>query len=163
MLANRLGVRAIKALQIFREIKKTASKHIANHSRPLQGLEVSERLKLQDVYFIEETALSYAIWRSIILRSLQDVWFAKKAIKLAESIARERKLKNNQVIIHQTEPKLPGDFRASFLHDTLMYSDQLTAISITPIFFVAMSLFQLGLRRRFHMPVQKVNRYFFSR
>src|SRR5216683_2801055 len=105
-VSEQMGGEAIKALQIFRELKKLHPDTIQiTHERC--RLEIDGRLKLTDVYFIHDTWLSIALWRSKIFRFLLDVWFAKKAIGRAERIARERRLAGAEVVIHQTEPNSP--------------------------------------------------------
>jgi glycosyltransferase involved in cell wall biosynthesis len=158
-VSEQMGGEAIKALQIFREIKRLHPSTIQiTHERC--RTEVIDRLGLADVHFVEDTWVSIAIWRSKIFRPLLDIWFARKAIRLAEQIAEKRKLIGNQVIIHQTEPNSPVVPRfVSARHSNVF--GPINGNIYYPEIFRDDESFWTSIRRALHMPAQFINRCLF--
>jgi glycosyltransferase involved in cell wall biosynthesis len=158
-VSEQMGGEAIKALQIFREIKKLHECTIQiTHARCRS--ELVGRLNLSDVYFVEDTWLSIAIWRTKIFRFFLDILFARKALRLAEHIARERKLVGNSVIIHQTEPNSPVLPRFVSLYHSNIFGPINGNIYYPKVFRKDESL-SVRLRRIFHLPAQLINRCLF--
>jgi hypothetical protein len=73
-VSEQFGGEAIKALQIFRSLKKH-NIDVVQITHERCKAELSDRLKISDVYYIKETAFSYFLWYSVIFRKLQDFWF----------------------------------------------------------------------------------------
>jgi glycosyltransferase involved in cell wall biosynthesis len=158
-VSEQMGGEAIKALQIFREVKKLHPNTVqVTHERCRP--EIVDRLGLGDVHFVEDTWVSIAFWRSKIFRPLLDIWFARKAIRLAEQIAEKRRLTGNQVIVHQTEPNSPVVPRfVSARHSNVF--GPINGNIYYPEIFRDDESFWTSIRRVFHMPAQLVNRYLF--
>src|SRR5216683_3199554 len=67
-VSEQMGGEAIKALQIFREIKKLHPRTIQiTHERCRP--ELTDRLRLTDVYYVSDTWLSVSLWKSKIFRA----------------------------------------------------------------------------------------------
>jgi glycosyltransferase involved in cell wall biosynthesis len=158
-VSEQMGGEAIKALQIFHEIRKLHPNTIQITHRRCRP-ELLDRLKTTEVYFVDDTAISLIIWRSRILRPLLDLWFALKAIRLAEQIAHERRLIGNQVIVHQTEPNSPVIPRFVSPHHFNVFGPINGNIYYPKIFRWSETL-QTRMRRVLHQPAQFVNRCLF--
>ena len=157
-VSEQMGGEAIKALQIFRELKKQHHNTIQiTHGRCRDDV---ERLRLEDVYFVNDTALSLIMWRSVVLRPLIDAWFALKAIRFAERLAMGRGLSGRQVIIHQTEPNSPVLPRFVSPHHSNVFGP-INGNIYYPAIFRHNEGFKARWRRRLHMPAQAINRLVF--
>ena len=158
-VTEQMGGEGIKALQIFQEIKKIHANTIQiTHER--NRIELSDRLKLADVYYVADTKLALFLWHSRILSKLLDPWFCYKAVKMAETIAKERGLKRNSVIIHQTEPNSPVIPRTTSKRHANVFGPINGNIYYPPI-FRRNEMLSARLRRIFHMPIQRLNRILF--
>ena len=158
-VSEQMGGEGIKALQIFQEIRKVRPNTIQiTHERNKR--ELSDRLKLSGVYYIADTKLSLFLWRSRILGKLLDPWFCRKAVKLAEAIARERGLVGSAVIIHQTEPNSPVLPRTISKRHTNVFGP-INGNIYYPKIFYHFEKTSTRLRRIFHMPIQRLNRILF--
>lgn len=101
-----MGGEGIKALQTFEYFKRAHPNTIQiTHSRNREHIE--NDLKLEDVYFVDDDAMSLFMWKSKIFRMGLDVWFSKKAIGLAETLAAKLSIESGDVVIHQTGPNSP--------------------------------------------------------
>jgi hypothetical protein len=70
-VSEQMGGEAIKALQIFREIKKLHPRTVQiTHERC--RAELIDRLALPDIYLVNDTSLSIAMWKSKIFRAFLD-------------------------------------------------------------------------------------------
>ena len=158
-VGEQMGGEAIKALQIFRELKKIHP-NIVQITHERNKTELSNRLQLSDVEYIADTNFALLLWHSRILRWLLNAWFCRSAVRLAEQIALRRGLKKGEVIVHQTEPNSPVMPRSI----SEIYLNVLGPINgniyYPPIFRGAESLVA-RLRRIFHFPVQRFNKVFF--
>src|SRR5438034_5648437 len=102
-VGEQMGGEAIKALQIFRELSKVHPATIQiTHER--NKAELSDRLRLSDVYYVADTPVALFLWHSRIFKWLLDPWFCRKAVRLAEMLAYEKRSTFVGAIIHQTEP-----------------------------------------------------------
>ena len=157
-VSEQMGGEAIKALQIFREIKKQRPNTLQiSHGRCRKDI---ERLAIADVNFIEDTPFSLLLWRSRIFRWALDPWFAIKAVSLAAKIARERGLTGNQVIIHQTLPNSPVVPRF-VSHGHCNVFGPINGNIYYPTLFRKHESVKNRFRRIFHVPAQIINRCFF--
>jgi len=105
-ISEHMGGEAIKALELFKHFKEINPNTVQiTHAR--NRVEVTEALKLKDVYFIEDDWLTLFMWTSVILRPLINVYFSKNAVKFAEKFAKKLKLDPKTTIIHQTGPNSP--------------------------------------------------------
>jgi glycosyltransferase involved in cell wall biosynthesis len=158
-VSEQMGGEAIKALQIFRELKKFRPNTIQiTHQR--NEAELSARLKLPDVHYVPDTKLSVFLWKSRILRALLDPWFCRNAIRLADKLAPSLGYAGNAVIIHQTEPNSPVMPRFISINHRNVFGPINGNIYYPPIFRKYESL-SATLRRIFHRPFQVINRIFF--
>jgi glycosyltransferase involved in cell wall biosynthesis len=158
-VSEQMGGEAIKALQIFREFKRLhRSTMQITHERC--KAELSERLDLKDIYYVRDTWISLFMWRSVILRKFLDVWFSSKAVKLAEQIAERRNCVDRSTIIHQTEPNSPVVLRtvSKKCYNVL---GPINGNIYYPIIFQHNETFLNRMRRRFHMPLQRLSRFVF--
>lgn len=157
-VSEQMGGEAIKALQIFRELKKLHANTVQiTHERNKH--ELSERLALRDVYYVQDTILAVVLWRSVLLRWLLDVWFSRKAVRMAEAIAKQRGATASNVIIHQTEPNSPVlPRKASKVHMNVF--GPVNGNIYYPKIFRARETLSAKLRRVFHIPVAKLNGVF---
>ena len=153
-VGEQMGGEAIKALQIFRALKEFHPDAIQiTHARC--RTEVADRLHLEDVYFVDDTAVSLFLWRSIVFRNLLDYWFSRKAIELAESLAGGRR-----AIIHQTEPNSPVSPRA-FSKRHVNVLGPINGNIYYPAIFRSHESLTARMRRILHMPIQALNRIVF--
>ena len=105
-VSEQMGGEAMKALQIFREFKKSHDNVVQiTHERTRD--ELSRRLKLQGVYYVKDTWLAKLLWRSRVFLWFLTPWFSWKAVKLAESIASTVAPSDAVTIVHQSEPNSP--------------------------------------------------------
>src|ERR1700730_11611651 len=158
-VSEQMGGEAIKALQIFREIKKLHPRTIQiTHERC--KAELSGRLGLENIRYVTDTTLSVGLWKSRVFRAFLDPWFCLKAIRLAEHIAVDQGMTGNSVVIHQTEPNSPVTPRfVSGRHSNV--SGPVNGNIYYPKIFRKNESLSASLRRIFHMRLQFVNRMFF--
>lgn len=157
-VSEQMGGEAIKALQIFQELKKLHPNtfqiaHARNRS------EVA-RLKLEGVSFVEDTWLASLLWRSVALRGLLNIWYSVKAVKLAEQLAVRLDAAqggSEAVVIHQTEPNSPVLPRALSRQYINVFGPINGNIYYPPIFRNREQI-SARLRRLLHMPSQRLNR-----
>jgi glycosyltransferase involved in cell wall biosynthesis len=159
-VGEQMGGEAIKALQIFREVRKLHPNTLQiTHERNRD--ELSRRLRMPDVHYVSDTAISVLLWRSRVLQWLVNPWFSREAIRLAESIATERGLKGAQVIIHQTEPNSPVVPRSISQEHPNIFGP-INGNIYYPDIFRHNERVSARLRRIFHMPAQRLNRLLFA-
>jgi alpha-maltose-1-phosphate synthase len=153
-VGEQMGGEAIKALQIFRALKEFHPDAIQiTHERC--RAEIADRLRLEHVYFVKDTAISLVLWRTVVLRNLLDYWFSRKAVELAESLAGDRK-----AIIHQTEPNSPVSLRA-FSKRHVNVLGPINGNIYYPEMFRSHETLRARMRRILHMPLQALNRILF--
>lgn len=157
-VSEQMGGEAIKALQIFQELRKLHPNTLQiTHAR--NRSEVS-RLKLEGVSFIEDSWFAVLLWRSVVLRSFLEVWFSARAVKLAEQIA--GRLGNNRmrdcdlVVIHQTEPNSPVVPRVLSKRHINVFGP-INGNIYYPTIFRSSERISARLRRLMHMPSQRLN------
>lgn len=158
-VSEQLGGEAMKALQIFQELKKVHPNTIQiTHER--NEAEIMDRLQLSDVLFVRDDSVAVFLWRSQVFQWFVNIWFCKTAIKLVEHYVTEHQLDPSKVIIHQTEPNSPvmprvlsKQYRNVFgpINGNIYY----------PEMFRDHEVISAKLRRIFHMPFQQLNRIFF--
>jgi glycosyltransferase involved in cell wall biosynthesis len=158
-VSEQMGGEAIKALQIFREIKKLNPRTIQiTHERC--KAELSDRLVLENICYVNDDILSLSLWRSKVFRALLDPWFCIKALRLAERIAAEQGMTGKSVIVHQTEPNSPVMPRfISGRHSN--FFGPVNGNIYYPECFRKNESFSTSMRRFFHMKIQFVNRFLF--
>jgi glycosyltransferase involved in cell wall biosynthesis len=153
-----MGGEAMKALQIFREMKRIIPQTLQiTHER--NRSELSDRLQLPDIYYVKDTWLSVALWRSVAFRSLLDVWFSIKAVRLAENILAGRPdiAAGTTAIIHQTEPNSPVAPRG-ISRRYLNVAGPINGNIYYPTAFRANETRSARLRRQLHLPLQRLQR-----
>lgn len=156
-VSEQMGGEGIKALHIFQELKKIHPETIQiTHSR--NRPELTNRLHLSDVYFVEDSWVDRLIWRSIVLRWLLNWWFSFKAVRLADELARQLAGNKQQVVLWQTEPNSPVVPRVLSKRQANCFGPINGNIYYPPIFRRNEKLMP-RLRRIAHMPVQRVNRW----
>ena len=157
-VSEQMGGEAIKALQIFQELRKIHPQTIQiTHGRNRAEI---ERLGLDDVRFIDDTWLALLLWRSVVLRNLLDVWYSAKAVRLAERLAAQApgaESPTRVVVIHQTEPNSPVLPRALSKRHVNVLGPINGNIYYPPV-FRAYERPKARLRRLLHMPLQRLNR-----
>jgi glycosyltransferase involved in cell wall biosynthesis len=155
-VSEQMGGEAMKALQIFQEYRKQRTEVIQiTHAR--NRTEIVDRLKLENVIFVNDNLLSLTIWRSYILRWLVDVWFSWAAVKAAETYVQQSKTQWDQVVIHQSEPNSPVVPRAL----SSKYKNVFGPINgniYYPKLFRSKETLSAKIRRLLHMPLQYVNK-----
>ena len=150
-VSEQMGGEAMKALQIFQEIKKLAPTTLQiTHARNRE--ELAQRLALPDVLWVEDTAVSRGLWRLKALRALLDPWFSWKAVQLAREQARQRP--GTRVVLWQTEPNSPVAPRAR-LAGQLNVAGPINGNIYYPPAFRAHETRSARLRRLWHMPLQR--------
>ena len=154
-VSEQMGGEAMKALQIFRETRKINPDVIQiTHAR--NRSEVEGRLRISDVQFVEDTGVSRLLWRVRPLRLLLNPWFSYKAVKLAEKLAGSA-----DCVIWQTEPNSPVAPRAlSRKHLNVM--GPINGNIYYPATFRRSESTLARWRRRTHMPLQRLQRVFYS-
>jgi glycosyltransferase involved in cell wall biosynthesis len=158
-VSEQMGGEGVKALQIFRELRKLHKNTIQiTHERNKQ--ELSSRLRIDDVHYVPDTMLAQVLWKSYVLRWLLDPWFCRKALRLAELIAVDRGLEGSQVIIHQTEPNSPVTPRFISTRHINVFGP-INGNIYYPSAFRAREKLSAKLRRVFHIPAQRLNKIFF--
>ena len=159
-VGEQMGGEAIKALQIFQEYKKRLPNTLqVTHER--NRAEIEGRLQLADVFFIDDDFISLFLWKSRVFRFLLDAHFSKKAVKLAEQLAKVRGYHGNDVIIHQTEPNSPVVPRHISSQHINVFGPINGNVYFPKIFKHKESLSDT-LRRVLHIPIQKINAFLFS-
>ena len=158
-VSEQMGGEAMKALQIFQELRKLHPDTLQiTHGR--NRAEV-DRLRLDGVAFVDDTWLARFLWRSVVLRSLLEIWYSIKAVRLAEEMAEKRVAQQNQrqgpVVIHQTEPNSPVVPRILSKQHINVFGPINGNIYYPPI-FRANEKTSVRLRRMLHMPLQRLNR-----
>ena len=154
-VSEQMGGEAIKALQIFEELKKLHPNtfqiaHARNRS------EVA-RLKLEGVSFVDDTWFSMLLWRTVVFRGLLEIWYSAKAVKLAEHRADRLGSATEAVVIHQTEPNSPVVPRALSKRHANVFGPINGNIYYPPM-FRGRERFTARVRRLMHMPSQRLNR-----
>lgn len=153
-VSEQMGGEGIKALQIFQEMTKLGVETVQiTHGR--NRAEIA-RLGLADVEFVDDDALALFIWRSVVLRSLLDVWFSLKAVRLADRIGIERG-NGRRVVVHQTEPNSPVTPR-SLSSRHLNVFGPINGNIYYPAIFRSDEKVSARLRRILHLPLQRLNR-----
>jgi len=158
-VSEQMGGEAIKALHIFQEMKKVhANTILVTHERNRR--ELSDQLRIGDVYFVPDTRLAIFLWRSVVFRWFLNPWFSWKAVRLAEELAAQRGVTGHSVIIHQTEPNSPVMPRAiSRIHVNVF--GPINGNIYYPDCFRAHEAASARLRRVLHMPVARLHRLLF--
>ncbi|WP_295640467.1 glycosyltransferase [uncultured Methylibium sp.] len=159
-VGEQMGGEAIKALQIFQELKKV-HRHTYQITHARNVPEVRDRLKLDDVFFVEDDWLTMALWRTKVLGFLINSVFSKRAVQLAERKAQELGLADRFVILHQTEPNSPVTPRSISRRHRNVFGP-INGNIYYPAIFRAHEKLQARIRRIFHMPTQRLNRLLFS-
>lgn len=156
-VGEQMGGEAMKALNIFREIRRIAPATLQiAHGRNRRELE--GRLALENVHFVDDDAVSMLLWRSRILRGLLDTWFSIRAVRLAHRLARERGVVPSACIFYQTEPNSPVVPRA-VSRDGFNVFGPINGNIYYPAAFRANESLRTLLRRRFHFAAQYVHRW----
>src|SRR5882762_881369 len=105
-VSEQMGGEAIKALHIFQEMSEIhANTILITHERNRR--ELRDQLRIGNVYYVPDTRFAIFLWRSVLFRWFLNLWFSRKAVRLAERLAAERGMKGHAVIVHQTEPNSP--------------------------------------------------------
>jgi len=160
-VSEQMGGEAIKALQIFCEFKKLNPNTIQiTHERCKE--ELSGRLNLSGVHYVQDTWFALFLWRSKIFSRLLDVWFSVKAVKLAEQLATWKGEANRSTVIHQTEPNSPVLIR-SLSNLCFNAIGPVNGNIYYPKLFRHSETFQNFLRRKLHLPIQRLSALAFSR
>jgi glycosyltransferase involved in cell wall biosynthesis len=159
-ISEHMGGEAIKALELFKHFKKINSNTIQiTHAR--NRVEVTNDLKLNDVYFVEEDWVSLFLWKSVFLRPFMNVNFSRKAVKIAEKLAKSFNVDPKTTIIHQTGPNSPVLPRAI----SKVYLNTFGPINGNIYYPKALrhkeSLVE-KIRRSLHMPLQILHSRFFT-
>lgn len=158
-VSEQMGGEAIKALQIFQHLKQIHPQTIQiTHER--NGTEVRERLKLTDVLFVKDDWLAIFLWKSIVLQWFLDIWFAQKAIAIAEDYVSKNQLDPSQVILHYTEPNSPVIPRIVSPNFYNVFGP-INGNIYYPKIFRKNENIKAKFRRILHMPFQKINSLFF--
>ena len=160
-VSEQFGGEAIKALQIFRSLKKH-NIDVVQITHERCKAELSDRLKISDVYYIKETAFSYFLWYSVIFRKLQDFWFSVKAVQLGEQLAAERGKANRSTVIHQTEPNSPVLIR-QLSKVCFNVIGPINGNIYFPKAFRRNETFNYYSRRILHFPLQRLSAILFRR
>jgi glycosyltransferase involved in cell wall biosynthesis len=157
-VGEQMGGEAIKALQIFCELKKRHANTIQiTHERNKR--ELSDRLRVLDTYYSSDTKIDVILWHS--LRWLLDPWFCFRAVRLAERIAADRRFHGTQVIIHQTESNSPVMPRM-ISRKHLNVFGPINGNIYFPKVFHRYERFTARIKRLFHLPTQRLNRLLFN-
>ncbi|MEK8030669.1 glycosyltransferase family 4 protein [Ideonella sp. DXS29W] len=155
-VSEQMGGEAMKALQILRELRRALPETLQiTHAR--NRAEVSGRLGLPSVSYVEDSWVSRTLWRSVVLRALLDPWFCWKAVRLAERLAADPARAGRKVVIHQVEPNSPVMPRWL----SRRYPNALGPINgniYYPALFRDRESTSASLRRRWHMPLQWLRR-----
>lgn len=159
-VGEQMGGEAIKALQIFQELKKV-HRHTYQITHARNVPEVRDRLKLDDVFFVQDDRLTMALWRTKVLGFLINSVFSKRAVELAERKVRELGLTDRFVILHQTEPNSPVTPRSISRRHRNVFGP-INGNIYYPAIFREHEKPQARIRRIFHMPTQRLNRLLFS-
>jgi len=158
-VSEQMGGEGIKALQIFQELKRMHPRAIQiTHARNRD--ELSGRLKLNDVHYVEDSWVDKLMWRSIVLRFFMDWRFGYKAVQQAERVAREMGVVGRSVVIWQTEPNSPVTPRV-VAKEHINCFGPINGNIYYPSVFRQNEKPMPKLRRVFHMPIQRLNRILF--
>lgn len=156
-----MGGEGIKALQTFEYFKRAHPNTIQiTHGRNREHIQ--NDLKLKDVYFVDDDAVSLFMWNSKVFRMGLDVWFSKKAIALAEKLAAELCAEGADVVIHQTGPNSPVLPRSI----SKQYQNSFGPINGNihyPSVFHYRESYMGKLKRLLHYPLQKINALLFNK
>ncbi len=155
-----MGGEGIKALQTFEYFKRAHPNTIQiTHSRNREHIQ--DDLKLKDVYFVDDDAVSLFMWKSKVFSMGLDVWFSKKAIVLAEKLANELGVEDADVVIHQTGPNSPILPRSISKQYQNSFGPINGNIHYPPVFHYRES-YMGKLKRLLHFPLQKINAVIFN-
>jgi glycosyltransferase involved in cell wall biosynthesis len=154
-VSEQMGGEAMKALQIFCELKKI-NKNTIQITHERCKAEVSNRLKLPDVYFVTDEWIAKVLWKSRILSKLVDVWFSAKAVAQAERLATQLGKATRDTVIYQTEPNSPVSLRA---YSKLCYNaiGPINGNIYYPKIFRSNETLGAKLRRSLHFPLQRLS------
>ncbi len=160
-VSEQMGGEAIKALQIFQQIKKIHPNTIQiTHGR--NRAEINERLKLDDVFFVDDDIIDIFLYRSVVLQWFLNIWFFKKAIALAENYVKEKNLDPRQVILHFTEPNTPVLPRLISSKLVNVFGP-INGNIYYPEIFSNKETIKAKFRRIFHFPIQSINKILFPK
>lgn len=160
-VSEQFGGEAIKALHIFRETKKLyPDTMLITHRR--NESEASDRLKLTDVHYIDDSWLDRLIWKSVVFRWFINWVFSVRAVSLAKKLANNASTENKQVVVWQTEPNSPVTPRA-IARDHFNCFGPINGNIYYPSAFHKEEKLKVKLRRRLHAPLQQFNRLFFNK
>lgn len=151
-VSEQMGGEAMKALQIFLEMRRLAPQTVQiTHAR--NRTELSARPDMANVRWVEDTALSRALWRIRPLRALLDPWFSWQSVTLAGHMAGEHP--GRTVVLWQTEPNSPVAPRAR-LAGHLNVAGPINGNIYYPPAFQPHETRSARLRRLWHMPLQRL-------
>ncbi|MGH1487515.1 MAG: glycosyltransferase [Cellvibrionaceae bacterium] len=160
-VSEQMGGEAMKALNIFTECKKAYPNTIQITHERNKG-ELSDRLKLDNVYYIEDTWLDKLLAKSKLTGIFLNWIFSRNVVKKAEALAVELGKENSKdVIVWQTEPNSPVIPRTV----SSIYKNCFGPINgniYYPPIFQHHEKFVIKFRRLLHLPLQRVNRLFFK-
>ena len=151
-VSQQMGGEGVKALQIFEELTKLHPNTLQiTHGR--NRAEIA-RLGLANVEFIDDDRTALFLWRSRVFAWGLDVWFSRKAIRLAEKRAAGRAAE--AAVLWQTEPNSPVvPRRLSRRH--LNAFGPINGNIYYPPLFRHEETFPYRMRRVLHRPLQWVN------
>lgn len=159
-VSEQMGGEGIKALQIFQQYKKLLPNTVQiTHERNRE--ELKNRLKLENVYLVNDNFVSIFLWKSIIFRMFLNVWFSNKAVEMAEKIAKESGFNSDEIIIHQTEPNSPVAPRKISKRYINVFGP-INGNIYYPKIFQNKEKAVTKFRRLLHFPLQRINAIFFK-
>jgi glycosyltransferase involved in cell wall biosynthesis len=151
-VSEQMGGEAMKALQIFLELRRMAPQTLQiTHAR--NRAELSARSDMAQVRWVEDTAVSRALWRVPPLRALLGPWFSWQSVRLASRIARQQA--GQRVVLWQTLPNSPVFPRAT-LAGHLNVAGPINGNIYCPPVFQPHETRSARLRRLLHMPLQRL-------
>lgn len=158
-VSEQLGGEAMKALQIFQELKKIHPNTLQiTHERNEE--EIVHRLQLPDVFFIRDDKTALFLWHSKMFQWFVNIWFCKAAIRFIEDYVAKHQLDPNKVIVHQTEPNSPVMPRVISKRYYNVFGP-INGNIYYPKLFRHREVFSAKLRRILHIPFQHLNRFLF--
>lgn len=155
-ISEQMGGEAIKALQIYRALKKLHPRIIQiTHER--NQAELEGRLGLRDCYFIEDACWMRFLWWSVCLRWMLDPLFLWVAVRFAERLAGTLGISLDNVVIHQVEPNSPVVPRTVSKYARNVFGP-VNGNIYYPEIFRCNETVAAKLRRVLHFPLQAINR-----
>jgi len=159
-VAEHMGGESVKARQIFQYYKKIHfNTMMITHER--NQVAVKHWNEYKDIHFIKDSWLMLMLWKLTRSSHINNYFFLKHAVVLAEKIAKSLGLFGHSVIIHQIGPNSPVLPRFISQHHMNVFGPMNGNVYYPTSFRHKETIYEF-CRRVLHCPLQKIHALFFK-